>query len=255
MASPSLSALVVARDEEANLESWLASTRFADERIVVVDARSRDATLEIARRGADRVVVREFDNFAAQRNAGLELARGEWILSLDADERIPAPLAREIQTVLADRQNPHVAFRIPIRSEILGRPFTHSGTQDDLPVRLFRAGCGRWTGMVHETVAIRGSIGRLENPIDHRTLPDVRSFLRKIEEYTTLEALNLHQAGRRYRTSELAFRPVWTFLKLYLAKQGFRDGLEGLMFCVLSGVSVAIRVWKLRELGVAGGGS
>ena len=110
---------------------------------------------------------------------------------------------------------------------------------------------GRWTGLVHETVAIEGPIGRMEQFLEHRTLPNIRVFLGKIDHYTTLEACDLHQAGRRFRTSDVALRPIWTFLKLYLGKQGFRDGLEGLMFCVLSAVSVAVRSWKLRELCLA----
>lgn len=253
MSEPRLTVLVVARNEEQNLVSCLAAAAFADEKIVVVDAASTDATLEIARRYADHVVVRKFDSFAQQRNAGLGLATGEWILSVDADERITPGLAAEIRGLIARPDESRVGFQIPIRSEILGRPFAHSGTQQDLPLRLFRRERGRWTGLVHETVLIEGKIGRLANVLEHRTLADVQVFLRKIDQYTSLEAHDMHRAGHRFRALDLTLRPLWTFLKLYLLRQGFRDGLEGLMFCALSGVSVAIRSWKLRELGGAGG--
>jgi glycosyltransferase involved in cell wall biosynthesis len=255
MPEPRLSVLVVARNEEQNLSECLDAARFADERVVVVDAASQDASLEIARREADVVAVRPFDNFANQRNEALALASGVWVLSIDADERVTPELAAEIRGRIADPAHEFVGFRVPIRSEILGRPFGYSGTQQDLPLRLFRRDRGRWTGLVHETVAIEGPIGRMRHVLEHRTLPSIRVFLGKIDHYTTLEASDLYQAGRRFRTSDLTLRPFWTFLKLYLFKQGFRDGIEGLMFCGLSGVSVAVRTWKLRELNLGRGTS
>jgi len=251
MLEPRLAVLIVARTEEKNLAACLNSARFANERVVVVDASSEDATFEIARRLADVVSVRAFDNFADQRNAALALASADWVLSIDADERVTPELAAEIRRRLADSSNTCVGFRVPIKSEILGRPFGFSGTQQDLPLRLFRRDRGCWTGLVHETVAIEGPIGRMEQFLEHRTLPNIRVFLGKIDHYTTLEACDLHHSGRRFRTSDVALRPIWTFLKLYLGKQGFRDGIEGLMFCALSAVSVAVRSWKLRELCLA----
>src|SRR5262249_55063284 len=115
-------------------------------------------------------------------------------------------------------------YRVPIRSVILGRLFGFSGTQHDLPLRLFRREAGRWVGAVHETVDLRGAIGQLRSPLQHRTIPDMRTFLRKLDEYTSLEALKFEHEGRRLRSIDLALRPAWTFLKLYLGKQGFRDG-------------------------------
>jgi glycosyltransferase involved in cell wall biosynthesis len=247
-----LSVLVVARNEEHNLAGCLESAAFAGERVVVVDAASRDGTLAIAHSMAETVIVRPFDHFAAQRNAALSRATGDWVLSIDADERVTPALASEILARIAEPGQPHTGFRVPIRSEVLGRPFWHSGTQRDLPLRLFRRDQGRWTGRVHETVAISGPIGRLSHPLEHRTLPDVRVFLSKIDHYSSLEALELYQAGQRFRTRDLTLHPLWTFLRLYLYRQGFRDGVEGLMFCALSGVSVAVRTWKLRELAAAG---
>jgi glycosyltransferase involved in cell wall biosynthesis len=252
MPDPRLSMLVVARDEAENLAECLAAASWADERVVVVDSSSRDATLRIARRDADIVAVREFDNFAGQRNAALGVATGDWVLSVDADERITPALAAEIRLVIADGGAGLCGFRIPIKSEILGRPFVFSGTQNDRPMRLFRRSSGRWVGLVHETVELEGQSGLLVNPLLHRTIPTMRVFLEKINKYTTLEAAGLAGSGRSYRPSDLALVPAWTFLKLYVMKQGFRDGAAGFMFCLFSGVSAAVRAWKHRELTVAG---
>jgi glycosyltransferase involved in cell wall biosynthesis len=251
MPEPRLSVLVVAKNEAHNLAGCLASASWADERIVVVDPASRDATLDTARREADIAVVRIFDNFANQRNAALALASGDWVLSIDADERATPALEVEIRRVIADPATSERGFRIPIRSEILGREFGFSGTQCDLPLRLFRRDSGHWVGLVHETVELDGSIGTLRNELRHKTLPTISVFLNKVNEYTTLEAQGLASSRRRYRASDLALRPFWTFLKLYVFKQGFRDGVEGFMFCAISGVSAAVRAWKHRELTLA----
>ncbi len=247
MAEARVSALVLARDEAANLPGCLAALAWADERIVVVDPGSTDATEDVARREADRVVVRPFDDFASQRNAGLDTAGGDWVFAVDADERATPALADEVRRAVNSPDAGHHGYRLPIRSVILGRPFRFSGTQHDLPLRLFRRDRGRWVGAVHETVELAGTAGRLRNPLEHRTIPDMQTFLRKINEYTTLEAVKLEREGRGFHAADLAARPPWTFVKLYLGKQGFRDGLEGLAFCALSGVSVAVRGWKHRE--------
>ncbi|CAN5916106.1 glycosyltransferase family 2 protein [soil metagenome] len=245
---PKLSALIIARDEAKNLPGCLATLGWVDEVVVVVDPASRDETLAIARRKADKVRVRPFDNFAAQRNAALAMASGRWVFAIDADERATPALAAEVRRVIAERGGLHVGYRLPIRSEILGRRFGYSGTHDDRPLRLFRKGLGRWVGSVHETVDLRGSAGILGEPLRHRTIPNMKVFLRKLDYYTSLAARESLGRGEPVRQSDLILRPFWTFAKLYLGKQGFRDGPEGFVFCAMSGVSVAVRHWKHREL-------
>jgi glycosyltransferase involved in cell wall biosynthesis len=252
MPEPRLSVLIVAKDEAHNLSDCLASASWAFERIVVVDPASRDATLEMARQQAELVAVRPFDDFASQRNFALSLASGDWVLSVDADERVTPPLAAEIKRMMTEPENYKDGFRVPIRSVILGRPFRFSGTQHDNPLRLFRRGSGHWIGLVHETIRLNGSIGTLQHALGHHSLPSMQVFLQKLDHYTTLEAMGLAGSERHFQMSDLALRPIWTFLKLYVFKQGFRDGAEGFMFCALSGVSTAVRAWKHRELTLAG---
>lgn len=249
--APRLSALVIARDEAHNLADCLTSLNWVDERIVVVDAASRDDTEAIARRHAERVAVRPFDDFASQRNAARALATGDWVFAVDADERSSPEQAAEIRRCLARDDAARVGYRVPIRSTVLGRPFRFSGTQHDQPLRLFRRDAGHWVGAVHETVAIVGGLGRLATPLEHTTIPDMATFLNKLNTYTSLEALQLLRDGRAPRWRDLALRPLWTFLKLYFGKQGVRDGIEGFLFCALSGVSVAVRHGKHRELHAA----
>jgi glycosyltransferase involved in cell wall biosynthesis len=245
---PTVSALVIARDEAHNLPGCLEALAWVDERIVVVDPASRDATEAVARAHADRVIVRPFDNFASQRNAGRLEARGDWILAVDADERSSPAQGAEIRRCLGDPGRVEVGYRVPIRSVILGRRFGYSGTQLDRPLRLFERLRGRWVGAVHETVALDGAIGQIDAPLEHRTIETMEVFLRKLDRYTSLEAVKLRDERRPIRAGDLTFRPLATFLRLYLARQGFRDGREGFLFCALSAVSVAVRNWKYREL-------
>lgn len=246
MAGASLSALVIAKDEAGNLPGCLESLRFADETIVVVDRASTDGTEAVAQAHAGVVTTRKFDDFASQRNAALELAACDWALAIDADERVTPELAAEIRAAIDS--DSFVGYRLPIRSVVLGREFHGSGTQFDAPIRLFRRDRGRWIGAVHEVVELDGPCGRLSRPLRHQTIPDIKTFLRKMDHYTSLEAAQRLRDGARFRTSRLLLRPFWTSLRLYLGKQGYRDGLEGLMFCAMSGVSAAVGEWKLREL-------
>lgn len=251
MLEPRVSAVLIVRDEARNLPDCLDSLAWVDETVVVVDPASHDSTLAVARELADIVVVRRFDDFATQRNAGLVAATGDWVFSIDADERSSPSQGAEIRRRLnaADADG----FRVPIHSEILGRPFRYSGTQLDRPIRLFRRDRARWTGAVHEVISGLEAIRELESPLSHRTIPDMTTFLKKLDRYTSLEAGQLAERGIPARNRDLLLRPAWTFAKLYLGRQGFRDGLEGLLFCALSGVSVAVRSWKHREL-LRGGG-
>jgi hypothetical protein len=167
------------------------------------------------------------------------------VFSIDADERVSPALAGELLSKVQDGR--HAAYRVPIRSEILGRGFRFSGTQDDQPVRLFRRGSGGWVGAVHEVIEVAGTTGLLRHHLAHTTLENTRAFLNKIERYTTLEAWSLFKAGERFQAIDVCVRPFWVFSKLYIGKLGYRDGLEGFLFCVFSAVSVGIRAWKLRE--------
>lgn len=242
---PTITVAMIVRDEERNLAELLPLLAWSDE-VVVVDGGSGDGTVEVARDGGCRVVQRRLDNFAAQRNHALRLARSEWVLSLDADERPTDRLVAEIRQRIAGC--PQAAFRIPIRSSIFGRPVRFSGTQDDRPIRLFRRGAGRWVGDVHEVLQVRGRVGRLDNCLRHRTIPDLHSFLAKTHRYTLLEARARVMAGRRPRRRDVWVAPVREALRRLFWKQGLLDGPEGWAFCLLSGLSEWILARRHREL-------
>ena len=254
MPEPRVSVLIVAKNEAHNLADCLAAASWAyrtHRRRRSAQPR-RDAGNRPASRPTSSRSVR-FDDFASQRNFALALATGDWVLSVDADERVTPALAAEIRRVIADPANPYRGFRVPIRSVILGRAFGFSGTQHDHPLRLFRRDSGRWIGLVHETVELDGPAGSLQNALRHHSLPNVQVFLHKLDHYTTLEAQGLAGSERRFRTSDLALAAALdVFQALRVQTRISRRRSKGFMFCALSGVSVAVRAWKHRELTLAG---
>ncbi|HID77777.1 MAG TPA: glycosyltransferase family 2 protein, partial [Planctomycetaceae bacterium] len=190
---PTVTAAIIAQNEADRLAALVAQLEWADQ-IVVIDGGSRDGTAEVAAAHGCDVVTRPLDSFANQRNAALELARCDWVLSIDADERPAGGLVEEIRSRLG--QNGYVGYRVAIRSEIFGRRFRWSGTQLDRPVRLVRRGYGRWVGAVHEVLAVDGRVGRLRGWLEHRTLPDLDAFLAKVHRYSELAAQAAVAAGR-----------------------------------------------------------
>lgn len=233
-ARPTVTVAIIALDEESHLSRLLPQLAWADE-LVVVDGGSRDRSVEIARHAGAEVVERRFDCFAAQRNAALDAARGEWIFFIDADERPTPSLVAEIRRRIAvDAVN---GFRVPIRSTIFGRRFRFSGTQNDAPLRLMRRGAGRWGGAVHERFEISGGVGRLAAHLEHYTLPNIAAFHRKMDRYTTLEAEARLARGVPPSACDLWLRPALEVFRRLIWKQGWLDGPEGWRFCFLSGLS------------------
>jgi len=252
---PTITAAIIAQDEARNLAELLPRLAWADE-MLVVDGGSADGTGEVARSHGARVSVRPFDTFARQRNHALALAGGDWVLSIDADERPTPPLAAEIRRQIASTR--HAGFRIPIRSSIFGRPFRASGTQDDCPLRLARRDRARWTGEVHERLRVAGSVGRLRARLEHETLPDLHAFLAKMHRYTMLEARGRVAAGRALRWGDAWIAPAREVFRRLVWKRGFLDGPEGWAFCLLSGLSEWVladrhrRYWRAAERARAG---
>ncbi len=232
-ARPSITAAVITLNEERNLRALLPRLAWVYE-VLVLDGGSSDATVAIARRHGCRVVERRFDSFARQRNHAISLASCDWILSLDADETPSPRLAAEIiERVCSPR---HAAFRLPIRSTIMGSPLRRSGTQDDRPVRLFRAGAARWVGDVHERLAVDGRVGTLHHWLSHGTQATLDVFLRKMHHYTTLEARSRVEAGLAPERFDKWLAPPREIFRRLIYKHGILDGPAGWKFCLLSGL-------------------
>jgi glycosyltransferase involved in cell wall biosynthesis len=250
MMNPSVTAAVIVQNEQSRLTNLLPALAWADE-VLVVDGGSRDQTAATARSLGASVRYRPFDNFANQRNATLDMARGHWVFFVDADERPVAGLADEIRRRI--RKTPCNAFRVPVRSTIFGRPFRFSGTQDDRPVRLVRHGMARWQGAVHETVEVRGQAGTLSRWLWHEAIGDFSAFLAKMHRYTTLAAQARVERGSVPCAFDAWFRPAREFFRRLVWKLGWLDGPQGWAFAALSGLSEWVLAREhLRRFAAAG---
>lgn len=222
-----LSVIIIALNQEANIGSCLESAGFADE-IVVVDTGSTDRTVELARAGRARVVVTAWRGFAGTKNFALGQARGDWVFSLDTDERVSEALKTEILTVV-QTDGPLNGYRVPRKNYFGGRWIRHLGWYPDYTLRLWRReeGCFR-DREVHEEVEVAGPVGLLKAPLDHYSYCNLEDYAARQDRYARLAAREMFKQGRRPRLGELCWRPFFTFLKLYFLKKGFLEGSLGL---------------------------
>ena len=227
---PRLSVIIIAKNEAANIAGCLDSVAFADERIVV-DSGSSDGTPEFARAKGARVFSHEFTGYGAQKNFALGEAGGDWVLSLDADERVSPALAAEIQRAIA--AGAYDGYKMPRRSTFCGRVIRHSGWWPDRVLRLFKRGRAKFTDdLVHERVVCEGSVGRIEEPILHDAVPKLDDALRRLNDYSTASAQMKAAKGRVGFFAGVA-HGLWAFFRAYVLRAGFLDGREGFVLAVL----------------------
>ena len=237
-----LSAIVIARNEAGNIAGCLDSVAFCDERIVV-DCGSDDDTVALAQAAGARVVVNPWPGFGPQKNFALSLARGDWVLSIDADERVGAALAREIVAKIADAGTSD-GFEINRLSTFLGRPMRHSGWFPDYVLRLFRRGRARFSDdLVHERVVCAGPVGRLRGVIDHHPVERLEDALRRVDSYSTAGAHGL-AAKRPVSFMSGVTHGLWSFLRAYVLRLGFLDGREGFLLAVANAEGTYYRYMK-----------
>ena len=243
-----LSAVIIAQDEEENIAAALESARFCDE-VLLVDSGSRDRTRYIAAAAGARVLSNEpWPGFVAQRNFAMSAARHDWVLALDADERVTPALRAEIEELRVGSPE-YPGYRIPRVAVYLGREIRATDWYPDPQLRLFDRRRGRWQGaLVHESVVVDGSVGRLRGELVHQPYRDVSAHLRKIDAYTTLWARQSLEAGRRAGILELVGSPAWAFARNYLLRGGLRLGTAGFAISSLNAYYTFVKLLKLRVL-------
>jgi glycosyltransferase involved in cell wall biosynthesis len=245
-AVPKLSVTIITKNEAANIQAALQSVAWADER-VVVDAESTDATVDLAAPLADRVVVRPWPGFGAQKNYAASIASHDWILSIDADERVSAALAGEIRALLAGEPACR-GYRMPRVTWHLGRWIRSTDWYPDYQLRLYDRRAGRWSERrVHESVRVAGPVGTIRSELLHYAYRDLSHHLQTIDRYTTLAAEELAAEGRRAGPLDLLLHPPAAFLRNYVLRRGFRDGTAGLVVSAMNAGYVFLKLAKLWE--------
>jgi glycosyltransferase involved in cell wall biosynthesis len=242
-----VSVIVITLNEERNIQACLETVRWADE-IILVDSHSTDRTIEIAKQYTDKIFLSDFKGYSRNKTMAVQQATSEWILWIDADERIPAALADEIQQVV--KTNPvENGFEMPRKAIFLGRWIRHCGWYPGYVLRLFRKDKARFSDLaVHEGVVLEGARRRLQNDIIHHTDDSLEHYLWKLNRYTTMAAQERFERRKRAGIWSILFHPWHLFIKMYFWRLGFLDGVEGLMLCLLSSGYVAAKYAKVWEL-------
>ena len=243
-----LTVITLTLNEERNIAACLESVRWADE-IIVLDSGSTDRTVELARQYTPDVMRVEWRGYGATRNIALDRAKGDWILWLDADERVSPELAGEIREVLEKDDKSIAGYAVARRAFFLGRWIKHCGWYPGRVTRLFRRSAGRFSDdRVHEELVLAGTVVESRHDLLHYTDPDLHHYLQKFDRYTSLAAEGMQASGRRFSVVHVLFRPPFTFVKMYFIRLGMLDGMQGFILCVLSTAYVFTKYAKLWEL-------
>jgi glycosyltransferase involved in cell wall biosynthesis len=246
-----VTAVIITRNEAKNIARCLRSVAWADERIVV-DSGSTDDTVAIARGLGARVIEHAWEGYAGQKNFAHTLAGGDWILSLDADERATPELRDEIAAFVGGSPENVAGARIPIRDWMFGKFVEHGSWPHQRHARLHRRGRATWTGSVHEGIVIDGDVGDLRYPILHFSHLTLERFIAKLNSYTEIEARTMKAAGQSVGLGRAALGAVRAFLGQYVRLQGFRDGGHGFILATFMAVyffTTRAKLWALNNAG------
>lgn len=242
-----LSVVITAYNEENHIEECLKSVGFADE-IIVIDNSSTDKTVEIAKKFTKKIFTQVNDplNIDMQKNFGFGKATNEWILSLDADERVDKELAKEIKVAI--QNSVFNAYKLPRKNIIFGKWIEHSFLWPDHQTRLFRKGKGKYMhGEVHQQLAVEGQVGVLLQPLLHENYQSISQYLQKMDRYTENEAIHLVKKNTHFHRMDALRLPVRDFLKTFFLQEGYKDGIHGLVISILQSFYMFLvwaKVWE-----------
>ena len=242
-----LSVILITKNEEKSIRDCLESIVWADE-IIVLDSGSTDNTVAICREYTRKVFITDWPGFGPQKNHALEMTTSDWVLSVDADERVTSELRAEIQAAIVDAGS-NIAFKMPRLSNYCGRYMRHSGWWPDYIVRLFRRGKAHFSNdLVHEHLIVNGSTETLFKPLIHNSFRDLEDVLNKVNTYSSAGARMMHQRQKKATLASAVFHGLWAFVHTYILRAGFLDGREGFMLAVSNAEGTYYRYLKLMMM-------
>lgn len=248
LATGKVTVLILIPNAEGKIRRCLESVTWADEILCVVDTKTSDGSESICREFTEHVVHHTYENAAAQRNWALPQVQTEWTLVLDADEWVSDNLTRRIQAIVGAGDSVN-GYDIKRDSYFFGKLIRHCGWHRDYNLRLFRTESGRYLDKkVHSRVVVDGPVGRIDDVMFHDTYNTFEEYFVTFQRFTTWGAEDAFQRGKRATLLDLTFRPLLRFVKMYLVRQGFRDGYHGAVLCGLAACSVFTKYAKLWHL-------
>lgn len=242
-----ISLFIIAKNEETKIAKCILSAKDLVSEIILVDAFSKDKTVQTAAELGAVVFRRKFDGFANQKNFALSKVRYPWALNLDADETLSPQLKEEIREVI--KNTSHAGFNIPFSNYFLGKHMKHSGLNHEYHIRLVRTKNSHYEGgLVHEGLKVDGTIGKLKAPICHYSYTNIETYFRKFNKYTSLAAQQMYKNGRKFHLLPTLLTLPFEFLKRYVLKLGFLDGIHGFIWASFSTFYVFVKYMKLWSL-------
>lgn len=242
-----ISVCVISFNEERNIEECLKSVAWADE-IIMVDSFSTDRTIEIAKQYTSKIFLQDWQGYSEAKIYAVQNTSNDWILSIDADERVTPELKAEIIAVINDSSKRYTGYKVARRAYFLGKWIKHCGWYPGYVVRLFRKDSGTFSkSRVHEKIELVGETGTLKNDLLHFTDDNLLHYFNKFNKYTSLAADDLKEKGTDFRVWHLFIKPVYTFFKMFILRRGFLDGLHGFVLSILSSAYVFTKYAKLWE--------
>lgn len=248
LAPGKVTVLILVPNAEDKIKRCLDSVTWADDIFCIIDTRTTDGSEAIVRQYTDHVVTHQYENAAAQRNWALPQVATEWTLVLDADEWVSDTLRDRAREIIATPNGPH-GYDIKRYSYFFGRLIRHCGWHRDYNLRLFRTAEGRYLDKkVHSRVVVEGAVGTIDEVIYHDTYNTFEEYFTTFHRFTSWGAEDAFQRGKRATLLDLTFRPALRFVKMYILRQGFRDGYHGAVLCGLAACSVFTKYAKLWHL-------
>lgn len=243
-----ISIAIISRPDEPKINEVLASvSKIADEIVVVLDQKTKGETYRAAQKFKAKIFYREFDDFSSQKNFAINQAKGDWVLSLDADEVVSSKLAKELKEVTSDLS--YNGYFLPRKNIIFGQTINHAGWYPDYQLRFFVKGYGNFDKIIHERISLQGGVGYLKNPLVHYNYQTVSSFIDRLNRYTDAEARQLTSSGYKLQESDIFFRPIEEFFRRFFALQGWKDGFHGLALSFLMifyTLAIYLKVWEFE---------
>ena len=245
MEKAALAVIILTYNEENNIEACIKSAEFADE-ILVVDCGSSDRTCELAVLLGAKVLTQPMGTggFAGQRNFALDNTMAQWVLYLDADERILPELAAEVKEVV--EKNEPCGYKIKRLNIMFGKQMQHGGHRPDYVTRLYPRTAVSWDGVVHESPQLSVPVKKMKYAMQHYTYTDWNKYFTKFNQYTSLMADKMRSRGKKAGLLDLTLRPVYAFFRFYILQAGFLDGTFGFVFAVLHAYYTFVKYLKLK---------
>lgn len=242
-----LSVVIPTYNEAENISVLLEQLTWVDE-VLVVDSFSTDATPTLVQEHGATLLQRPCDTLGKQKNWAIDQAKHSWVLILDADERLTAPLIEEITTIVQQDDRSYTGYEVYRQNYFMGQPLSYGGLQRDKVIRLIQRGrCWYDHKQVHESIRTKEKVGRLQHKLLHYTYKNLQHFVQKNERYALWSAQDHQKSVARVGYFHLLIKPIGRFLTQYLLKRGFLDGQAGLVFCAVSSWAVFLRYAHIKE--------